>query len=127
MIRLLIATVLAVAPAVPAPAQVVNDFPTEARADYVFACMAANGQTRVMLRQCSCSVDVIASILPYEDYVEAETILTLRQVGGEKTSVFRSAAPMRESVADLRRAQAEAEIRCFQQKGPQAGTTVPSR
>ena len=97
----------------PAAAQVANDFPTEARADYVFACMAANGQSREVLRKCSCSIDVIASILTYDDYVEAETILSIRQLGGEKTSVFRSAAPMREAVADLRRAQAEAEIRCF--------------
>jgi lysyl-tRNA synthetase class II len=100
-------------PLAPAAAQVANDFPTEARADYVFACMAANGRTREVLRECSCSIDVIASILAYEDYVEAETILSIRRLGGEKTSMFRSAAPMREAVADLRRAQAEAEIRCF--------------
>ena len=36
-----------------------------ARAEYVFACMASNGQTQQTLRQCSCSIDVIASVLPY--------------------------------------------------------------
>nr|WP_234455297.1 hypothetical protein [Thermohalobaculum xanthum] len=92
---------------------VLNDYPTEARADYVFACMAANGQTREVLSRCSCSIDVIASILPYDRYVEAETVLSMRQVGGEKTAIFRNAAMMREVVADLRRAQAEGEIRCF--------------
>jgi hypothetical protein len=46
---------------------ILNDYPTEARADYVFACMAANGQTREMLSRCSCSVDIIAIILPYDD------------------------------------------------------------
>lgn len=92
---------------------VLNDYPTEARADYVFGCMAANGQTRDMLSRCSCSIDVIASILPYEAYVSAETVLSLRQVGGERVAMFRTAQPAANAVAELRRAQAEAEIRCF--------------
>ena len=49
-----------------------NDYPTAARADYVFACMKANGETQQTLEQCSCSIDVIASILPYDRYVSAE-------------------------------------------------------
>ena len=89
-----------------------NDFPTEARADYVFACMAANGQTAEALRKCSCSIDVVASILPYDRYVEAETILSMRQGLGRSATMFR-AANFEEAVADLRRAQAEGEIRCF--------------
>src|SRR5262249_18286600 len=40
-----------------------NDYPTAARADYVFACMKTNGETRQALDQCSCAIDVIASIL----------------------------------------------------------------
>lgn len=90
-----------------------NDYPTDARADYVFACMAGNGETRQILKQCSCSIDVIASIIPYRRYVEAETVMSMRQVGGEKGALFRSDAEMNEAVADLKRAQAEAEIRCF--------------
>ena len=91
----------------------VNDYPTVARADYVFACMVSNGQTRKALEQCSCSIDVIASILTYDSYVEAETIMRLRLVGGEKSTVFRTGPKMKETFANLKRAQAEAEIRCF--------------
>ena len=91
-----------------------NDYPTEARADYVFGCMAANGNTRQVLSQCACSIDVIASILPYEDYVDAETVLSLRLGAGERMSVFRSGQMAKTAEADLRRAQAEAEIVCFQ-------------
>ena len=40
-----------------------NDYPTSARVDYVFACMKANGETQRSLDQCSCSIDIIASIL----------------------------------------------------------------
>lgn len=94
----------------PAP---VNDYPTEARADYVFVCMAANGQTRETLRRCSCAIDVVASILPFEKYVAAETVLSLRQVSGERVSPFRGAASANDQVRDLRRAQAEADVRCF--------------
>jgi hypothetical protein len=94
-------------------AERLNDYPTEARADYVFACMAANGQSRTVLRQCSCSIDEIASILPYDRYVEAETVLSLRLTGGERMAVFNSAASANAFVADLRRAQAEDEVVCF--------------
>lgn len=90
-----------------------NDYPTVTRADYVFGCMAANGQGRDMLEKCACSIDVIASILPYQKYVEAETVLSMRLVGGERMAMFRSAASANAQVADLRRAQAEAEILCF--------------
>lgn len=90
-----------------------NDYPTAARADYVFACMATNGQGRDNLERCACSIDVIASLLPYEQYVQAETVLSLRLTGGERMSIFRTAAMANAIVADLRRAQAEAEILCF--------------
>jgi hypothetical protein len=90
-----------------------SDYPTDALADYVFACMASNGQTRLALQQCSCSIDVIASILPYEEYVQAETVLSLRQLGGEKGALFRSGENVKDMVANLKRAQAEAEVRCF--------------
>ncbi|WP_424985419.1 hypothetical protein [Microbulbifer sp. S227A] len=90
-----------------------NDYPTAARADYVFGCMATNGQSRDALLKCACSIDVIASILPYSKYVEAETVLSLRLTGGERMSIFRTAAMANAIVADLRRAQAEAEIICF--------------
>ena len=90
-----------------------NAYPTVAIADYVFGCMASNGQTRDALERCSCSIDVIASILPHDEYVEAETVMRLRQVAGEKSTIFRTAPAMRAAVANLKRAQAEAEIRCF--------------
>jgi len=93
--------------------QSLNDYPTEARAEYVFACMATNGQSSDVLRRCSCSIDIIATIISYEKYVEAETVLSMQLVGGERMSLFRTAANAKKLVSDLRRAQAEADIRCF--------------
>lgn len=98
------------APAVELPA---NDYPTAARADYVFACMQVNGQTREVLFQCSCSIDTIAELLPYERYEEAETMMSVVQKGGESVAMFKSNPQLVEKINNLKRAQVEAELRCF--------------
>lgn len=90
-----------------------NDYPTSARVDYVFGCMKANGESQVSLQKCSCSIDVIASLLPYDRYVAAETVLSMAQVPGNLGGEFRSTEIAHSAVEDLRRAQAEAEVRCF--------------
>ena len=90
----------------PVSAAELNDYPTAARADYVFACMNTNGNTRRALEQCSCSIDVIASILPYDRYVAAETFLSLSQVPGRFGTLFRSPEQARAAMSDLGRAQA---------------------
>lgn len=94
-------------------ATALNDYPTEARADYVFTCMAANGQTRRALSECSCAIDHIASVLPYERYVAAETVLAMRQTSGERAEIFRSAEANSAFARDLQSAAAEAEVLCF--------------
>jgi hypothetical protein len=105
--------ILAIVATARARAEDLNDYPTSARADYVFGCMKANGETQELLQKCSCSIDVIASIIPYDRYVTAETILSMSQVTGPVGSEFRSTEPARLALQDFRRAQAEAEIRCF--------------
>ncbi len=90
-----------------------NDYPTAARAEYVFACMASNGQTPEMLQRCSCSIDVVDSLLPYDRYVQAETIMRMRLMGGERTVVFRDAPEMNVIIEALKQAQVEADLSCF--------------
>ncbi len=91
-----------------------NDFPTAARADYVLGCMAANGNTRLALERCACSLDAIAEQMPFARYEEADTALRM-QAGnlGERSAMFRDPPGVRAAVEDLRRAQAEATLRCF--------------
>ena len=96
-----------------AHAQDVNDYPTSARVEYVFGCMKANGETRQAIEQCSCSVDVVASLVPYARYVTAETVLSMAQVRGDMGSPFRTSEMATTALNELRRAQAEAEVRCF--------------
>ena len=102
-----------VASAAIARAADINDYPTSARAEYVFGCMKANGESRQSIEQCSCSIDIIASLLPYDRYVSAETVLSMSQVRGNLGTQFRSSEQAQGALDDLRRAQAEAEVRCF--------------
>ena len=98
--------------AVPAVAAA-SDYPTVDRADYVYGCMKANGETRDALERCACSIDIIASILPHDGYVAAETFMRMGQLSGEGGVLFRTSEPSRKAIENLKRAQAEAEMRCF--------------
>jgi hypothetical protein len=89
-----------------------NDYPTVDRADYVFACMQTNGQTRDVLEKCSCSVDQIAALLPYAEYVDASTIMSIGMRGGDSLSLFNSPG-LQKKIHTLKLAQVEAELRCF--------------
>lgn len=94
------------------PAGPTNDYPTSARADYVFACMAVNGETHEALDRCSCAIDVVASILPYKDYVSAQTVLGIQQEKSRLAMEFETASA-KKIVRNLREAEAEGEVRCF--------------
>lgn len=91
-----------------------NDYPTEARADYVMGCMAANGNTREALMKCSCAIDTIAGLMPYSHYEQAETALSLQRGGGVggRVGLFRDPPQIKAVIEELRRAQAEANLEC---------------
>jgi succinate dehydrogenase/fumarate reductase flavoprotein subunit len=90
-----------------------NVYPTEVVADYVIGCMAANGSTQDTLRRCSCSIDTVASILSYDAYEKADTVIRMRGVGGANTEIFRTTTMLDKMVDQLRLAQIEADFRCF--------------
>jgi hypothetical protein len=90
-----------------------NDYPTEIVADYVLGCMASNGETQEMLHRCSCSIDTVSSILPYDTYEKAETIMQMRLSTGEGATMFREMTMLNDVVKQLRVAQIEADFRCF--------------
>jgi hypothetical protein len=91
-----------------------NDYPTSARADYVIGCMAANGNTREALLKCSCAIDMIASLMPYDHYEQAETALSLQAGGGVggRVGLFRDPPQIKAVIEELRKAQAEANLQC---------------
>jgi len=91
-----------------------NDYPTAARADYVIACMAANGNSREALLKCSCAIDTIAGLMPYSHYEQADTALGLQAGGGVggRVGLFRDPPQIKAVIEELRRAQAEANLQC---------------
>jgi hypothetical protein len=92
---------------------VASDYPTTARVDYVRGCMAANGQSRLVMEKCACSIDAIASLMPYAQYEQVETIMRMREGRGELALLFRTEAGLEAQVQEFKRVQVEADLRCF--------------
>jgi len=97
----------------PGASGAVNDYPTAVRAEYVFACMATNGQTHDALDRCSCAIDTIAAALPYSQYEKAETIVRMRHEGGGYLAQEFRVTESNNMLRDLQEAQAEADVSCF--------------
>lgn len=90
-----------------------NDFPTSARADYVFACMASTKQNQDYLRKCSCAIDTIASRLSFDDYEAARSILSLQLAHNQRAEAYRGTDVTKRILEPLYRAEAVAQLRCF--------------
>lgn len=89
-----------------------NPYPTFAIVEYASSCMATNYGSVSALKSCACSIDVIAAEVPYEKYVELETISRLQQIPGEKTLIFKTAA-YRKKQDVFYKAQIKANKLCF--------------
>ena len=92
-----------------------HDYPTADRADYVLGCMATNGNSRLALLKCSCAIDTIARAMPYADYEKAQTALAMQAGGGVggRVGLFRDPPELKQVIEKLRRAQADADLKCF--------------
>ena len=88
-------------------------YPTRARVEYVLQCMEANGRTPEFLQKCSCGIDVIASLLPYDVYETADTGLQMTGVPGTRSASLRQTTTVIDAIDRLRKAQAESNLRCF--------------
>ena len=67
-----------------------NDFPTQARVEYVLRCMDSHGgQKYDVLYSCICIIDKIAEKIAYDEFVEGEVFAQLRTTPGERGGVFR--------------------------------------
>ena len=94
---------------------VANDFPTQARVEFVLSCMdERGGQSYNSLYPCICVVDRIASRMPYREYTAAETLSFLYSTPGERGGFFRDAAPRsRQRIKAFLALREEAEAACF--------------
>ena len=67
-----------------------NDFPTQARVEFVLRCMDSHGgQKYETLYSCICTIDKIAEKIAYDEYVEGDVFSQLRTTPGERGGMFR--------------------------------------
>lgn len=90
-----------------------NDFPTQARSEFVFACMSSNESNRDFMAKCSCAIDEIAKRISYEEYAQAEAIARLWEGASPREEAFKSVGLSKERMDKLFKAQAASELECF--------------
>ena len=91
----------------------VNDFPTYARSEFVFACMSSNASNRDFMQKCSCAIDEIAKRISFEEYTQAEAIARLQYGASPREEAYKSVGLSKEKMDKLYRAQAASELECF--------------
>lgn len=113
-IVILAVVIAAAAPLGVTSSRAANNYPTPEIVDYVLGCMAADGNTRIAMLKCSCSIDQVAQRLPFSEYEKAETALSLQKGGslGGRVSLFRDPPEIKAAIARLRKAQADASLEC---------------
>jgi len=91
-----------------------NDFPTQARVEYVLRCMDSNGgQKYETLYSCTCIIDKIADEIAYDEFVEADVFVQLRRTPGERGGVFRDPERASLLVTKINDLTEDAEKSCF--------------
>ena len=90
-----------------------KNIPTNEKVEYVFACMQGNEDSQAYIVKCSCSIDYIDEQMTYDEYVNAETILSLKQIYGEKSLMFKNTPNAMEIYSNMQNILAEAEMECF--------------
>lgn len=120
MLRMVPLALLASLPALCAA----NDFPTQARVEFVLGCMNERGsQSYDTLYPCVCLVDQIAEAMSYAEFAEAQVFSQLRSTPGERGGVFRDPDRAGLLTEKLQAAMDAGQARCFVQAGrAQAGT-----
>lgn len=91
-----------------------NDFPTQARVEFVLGCMnEQGGQSYDSLYKCVCVVDAVAAEMSYEEFAQAQVFSQLRTTAGERGGVFRDPEQARSLVAKLTAVLERARAQCF--------------
>ncbi len=111
MTRLFYAVLLAVATT---PAAQANDFPTQARVEFVLDCMrTSKASPQESMYKCSCAIDDIASKVDYATWVDLSTVANATTIAGERGGVMRDLKDGRKIITSFRDLQAEAKKHCF--------------
>ena len=96
-----------------------NDFPTQARVEFVLGCMDEQGaQNYDNLYKCVCVVDAIAAEMTHEEFAQAQVFSQLRSTAGERGGVFRDPAQASTLVDKLAAVLERAKAQCFVKTAP---------
>lgn len=91
-----------------------NDFPTQARVEFVLGCMAEEGgQSYDTFYPCVCLVDRIAAEMTYKEFSEAQVFSQLRSTPGERGGVFRDPEQAGTLTRKLAETTARGRAACF--------------
>ena len=94
-----------------------NDFPTQARVEFVLGCMnEQGGQSYDSFYKCVCLIDAIAAEMPYDEFAQAQVFSQLRSTPGERGGVFRDPDQARTLVNKLSTVTERAKAQCFVHK-----------
>lgn len=93
--------------------KVANTYPTQARVEYVFGCMNKyGGENYNTMYGCVCAIDEIASRIPYDNYVNTQTLALVLKVPGERSAQYRDMKGGREAVNEFNKFSEDRESYC---------------
>ena len=108
----LIMIALALVPLTAAAAK--DNYPTLERVDNVLTCMKMHGgQTLDNLYSCSCRIDYIASRISFDDFEDAQTWDSFKNMPGSNAGAIRDYKQGRELSNKYHKVIKEAEHHCF--------------
>lgn len=90
----------------------VHYFPTQARVEYVNECIATHDDSLANVYQCSCTIDRIANVLSYDEFVTAITFARYAGLPGEGGAVFRDSDQARNTAKRFRELEKLAQREC---------------
>lgn len=95
-----------------------NDFPTLTRVEYVLSCMQEKGGKNYdNLYHCVCAVDHVAAKMSHEEFMQAETFETNKNLAGERGGVFRDPGQSKVLRDKLKAVLDESNSACFPNGG----------
>lgn len=98
--------------AVPEDDGPVHSYPTQARVEYVNECIAKHEDSLANMYQCSCTIDRIADVLTYDEFVNAITFARYSGLPGEGGAEFRDSDEAKSKAKRYRELEKIAQREC---------------
>ncbi|WP_198683447.1 hypothetical protein [Peristeroidobacter agariperforans] len=90
----------------------VHSYPTQARVEYVNECIAKHDDSLANVYQCSCTIDRIADVLTYDEFVNAITFARYSGLPGEGGAVFRDSDEAKSTAKRFRELEKQVQREC---------------